>query len=105
MPTRGRVRRLALELCERLETGYAAKTIPALVDDPEFREDAVEAALAAGQQLLDEGDSETARRSQFARAFDHVRESGQVVAPRANSPRLASTSISPSIWGWSSTGG
>ncbi len=75
---RGRVRRLALALCERLDPGFANKLIPGLLDDPEFRDDAVDAALAAGQQAIEEGNSETARHN-FHRAFGHDRTSGQVV--------------------------
>ncbi len=74
----GRVRRLTLVLCDRLEPGYAKKVIPHLLDDPEFRDDAVEMALAAGQQALENGDSETARDA-FDNAFRHARDSGQAV--------------------------
>jgi hypothetical protein len=74
----GRVRRLALLLLERLEPGYTAKLVAGLVDDPEFRPDAVDAALAAGQQALEHGDSEAARDA-FQRAFEHARASQQVV--------------------------
>ena len=72
----GRVRRLALALCDRLEKDYSKRLIPRLLDDPEFRPDAVEAALAAGQQALENGDSETAR-ADFHEAFEHARESTQ----------------------------
>lgn len=74
----GRARRLALSLCDRLDPGFANKIIQGSLDDAEFRVDAIELALAAGQQALDAGDSETAR-AEFQRAFDHAREGGQVV--------------------------
>ena len=74
----GRVRRLALAVCERLQPGYSKKLIPKLLDDPEFRGDAVDAALAAGQQALEGGDSETAR-AEYQQAFEHARASEQVV--------------------------
>lgn len=74
----GRVRRLALALCDRFEPGYSKSLVPRLLDDPEFRNDAVDAALAAGQQAIEQGDSETARAS-FQQAFRHSRESQQTV--------------------------
>ena len=49
---------------------------PRLFADPEFRQDAVETALSAGQQALEGGDSETARE-QFHLAFEHARDGGQ----------------------------
>lgn len=73
-----RVRRLALAVCDSVEPEFSKKTIPRLLDDPEFREDAVEMALAAGQQALDGGDSETARE-EFLRAFEHARDSQQTL--------------------------
>ncbi len=73
----GRVRRLALALCDRLEPGFSQALVPRLLDDPEFREDAVDAALAAAQALT-AGDSEAAREA-FHKAFDHARTSGQVL--------------------------
>ncbi|HEV3137343.1 MAG TPA: hypothetical protein VGZ26_05550 [Pirellulales bacterium] len=72
----GRVRRLALALCDRLEKDYSKRLIPRLLDDPEFRADAVDAALAAGQQALENGDSETARVA-FRQAFEHARDGTQ----------------------------
>lgn len=72
----GRVRRLALTLCDRLDPQYSGTVIPRMLEDPEFREDAVELALAAGQQALTSGDSETAR-SEFRQAFEHSRDSSQ----------------------------
>jgi len=74
----GRVRRLALQLCERLEPGFSKALIPRLLHDPEFRQDAVEVALAAGQLALENGDSETAR-AEFHQAFEHSRDSNQSV--------------------------
>ncbi len=74
----GRVRRLVLALCDRLEPGFAAAFIPARLDDPEFRADAVDAALSAGQTALEDGDSETAR-GLLRQAFEHARTSDQVV--------------------------
>jgi hypothetical protein len=74
----GRARRLALSLCDRLDPRTSQTLIPRLLDDPEFRNDAVDAALVAGQRALDAGDSETAR-AEFHQAFAHSRESNQTV--------------------------
>ncbi|MEX2114265.1 MAG: hypothetical protein WD845_13820 [Pirellulales bacterium] len=74
----GRVRRLVLALCEQLEPGFTATFIPARLDDPEFRADAVDAALATAQTALENGDSETAR-GLLRQAFEHARTSDQVV--------------------------
>lgn len=83
----GRVRRLALALCDRLEPGYRQQVVPGMLDDPEFRADAVDAALDAGTQALTDGDSETAL-DQFERAFEHARQSDQVTGAAANLARL-----------------
>lgn len=78
----GRARRLALVLCDRIDVGFSRTLIPQLVDDAEFRPDAVEAALATGAKALEGGDSETARE-QFHRAFDHARDSQQTLRAAA----------------------
>jgi hypothetical protein len=74
----GRVRRLALGLCDQIEAHFSERWIPRQLDDPEFRADAVEAALEAGSRALADGDSETARDA-FQRAFEHARSSDQCV--------------------------
>lgn len=74
----GRARRLALTLCNRFDDGFSQSLIPRLLDDPEFRGEAVDAALAAGAKALEQGDSETARH-EFHKAFDHARDSQQVL--------------------------
>lgn len=84
---RGRVRRLALALCDRLEPGYRQKLVRGMLDDPEFRADAVDMALAAGGQALTNGDSETARDA-FQRAFEHARQSNQVTNAAGQLARL-----------------
>ena len=83
----GRVRRLALAVCDRLTPGFAESLIPRLLDDLEFRDDAVEAALAAGARALTAGDSEAAR-AEFHTAFDHARESGQLLRAANQLARL-----------------
>jgi hypothetical protein len=78
---------LALALCERLEPGYERKLVRGLLDDPEFRNDAVAMALAAGTEALAAGDSETARDA-FHKAFDAARDSAQVTSAAANLAKL-----------------
>jgi hypothetical protein len=78
----GRVRRLVLGLCDRLDPHYSAELIPRMLDDPEFRDDAVERALVAGQQAVDAGDSEEARDA-FRQAFEHSRDGNQTASAAA----------------------
>jgi len=75
----GRSRRLALELIDRVEPEFGRQFLPGLLDDPEFRADAVDLALAAGEKAKTRGDSADAV-AEFRRAFDHARESGQITA-------------------------
>jgi len=74
----GRVRRLALALCERLEPGFTDAWVPDQFADPEFRADAVDVLLAAGAKAVDSGDS-AAAKGKFTLAFEHARDSQQVV--------------------------
>lgn len=78
----GRVRRAALNLVERLEPGYGAALIPTLFDDPEFRSEAVQAALDAGAKAEDAGDRE-AVLEQYRLAFEHSRSAEQVTKSAA----------------------
>ncbi len=78
----GRVRRLVLGLCDRLDPQYSAQLIPRMLDDPEFRDDAVERALAVGQTAVDAGDSEAARDA-FRQAFEHSRDGNQTARAAA----------------------
>ncbi len=84
---RGRVRRLALALSDRLDPGYRQTVVRGMLDDPEFREDAVDMALTAGEQALTDGDSETAR-DEFQRAFEHARQPNQVTTVAAQLAKL-----------------
>jgi hypothetical protein len=74
----GRARRLALAVCQRVDPTFQDREIPRLLADPEFRDDAVEMALAAGQRALEGGDSEAAR-AELRAAFEHARDSAQVL--------------------------
>jgi hypothetical protein len=84
---RGRVRRLALALCDRSQPGYRDAFVRRLLDDPEFRDDAVDMALAAGGAALAGGDSETAR-DEFQKAFEHARDADQVTGAAASLAKL-----------------
>ncbi|HJT34313.1 MAG TPA: hypothetical protein VJ783_19890 [Pirellulales bacterium] len=78
----GRVRRAVVKLLDRLEPGFAATFQSTRFDDPEFRADAVEAALAAGSEAEASGDREQAL-DQFRRAFEHARAADQVTQAAA----------------------
>jgi hypothetical protein len=73
----GRARRLALELLTRLDTRAPARLIPRLLDDPEFRRDAVAVAIEEGRRATAESNSEKALAS-FLRGFDAARDVDQV---------------------------
>jgi hypothetical protein len=75
----GRARRLALELIDRVEPEFGRRFLPGLLDDPEFRADAVDLALAAGEKAKSRGDS-AAAAAEFRRAFEHARDGGQITA-------------------------
>lgn len=72
---RGRPRRLALAL---LGAEFRAAQLPHWLDDPEFRDDAVAAIVARGDAELRDGSGEAARKS-FQLAFQHARDSDQVL--------------------------
>lgn len=78
----GRVRRAVVKLLDRLQPGFAATFLSTRFDDPEFRADAVEAALTAGSEAEASGDRELAL-DQFRRAFEHARAADQVTQAAA----------------------
>lgn len=78
----GRVRRLALEVLARLDPGTPGKLIPPLLDDPEFRRDAVAVALADGDRAVQAKQSDVAL-AEFSKAFDAARDTDQVRAAAA----------------------
>lgn len=73
----GRPRRLALALIERLEPGFSEQWKPSRLADPEFRYEAVNLALAAGDRLVTAKDTEQAKAA-YRRAFEAARDSAQV---------------------------
>lgn len=73
----GRARRLVLNLCERIDPAFGPSVVPTLVEDPEFRDDAVAALLKAADADREAGRKERAIET-YRKAFRHARESGQV---------------------------
>jgi hypothetical protein len=78
----GRARRLALVLLDRLEPAFGKKLLPELLDDPEFRDDAVAIALARGSEAASSGNA-VAAKSAYRLAFQHARTAAQVTAAAA----------------------
>jgi len=74
---RGRARRLVLDLLERLEPGTTKSLVPGLLDDPEFRDDAVTAALSRGDRAKQAGRTAEAI-AEYRKAFRSARNPGQV---------------------------
>src|SRR5262249_40824351 len=81
----GRVRRLALELVDRLKPGTSAKLYPGWLNDPEFRYEAVALSLDKGAQLAKQKRADEAGVF-FRTAFDASRD---VLQARAAAARLA----------------
>ena len=73
----GRARRLVLRLLDDLTPGYSAALLPDLLDDPEFRNDAVDHVLQRADQARSGGDLDAAQQA-YQIAFDHARDAGQV---------------------------
>ena len=86
----GRVRRRALALVDRLDPEYRAKLIPTLLDDPEFRGDAVEAALVSGAKAEAAAERERAI-GQYRLAFEHARSAEQTTQAAAKLEALGET--------------
>jgi hypothetical protein len=75
----GRVRRLALEWLTRLDPSATTKLVPPLLNDPEFRRDAVSSALERGDRSVEEHQPDRAL-ADYSRAFDAARDVDQVRA-------------------------
>ena len=73
----GRTRRMILQLLDRLSPGFRTKILPDLLDDPEFRSDAVDFVIRRGDQAKARGEMETAK-ADFDLAFKHARDIAQV---------------------------
>lgn len=73
----GRVRRQALATLDRVEPAFRDQFIAAQLDDPEFRSDAVAAALKRAGEAQKRGESAGAKDGYYA-AFRHARDSTQI---------------------------
>lgn len=73
----GRARGLALGLLDRLDPDFRKQWLPQQLDDPEFGYEAISLALAAADKALREKNQDLAK-SEFRKAFENARDSGQV---------------------------
>ena len=73
----GKLRRLVLELLDKLEPEFGKQLLPTLLDDPEFRTDAVNLAMQLGDQELAAKHRELARDA-YRKAFQNARVPAQV---------------------------
>lgn len=89
----GRARRLALTVVDRLDPTFGPTLIPTLLDDREFRDDAVAVALKQGADAAARGDHVAAKHA-FQRAFVHALSPDQVTAAAS---KLQSLGEKPSI--------
>lgn len=89
----GRPRRMVLRLLDSLTPDYRASVLPTLLEDPEFRVDAVAAVLKQGDQARADGDTDAAR-AKFQNAFKHARD---VAGLTAAADRLKSIGVDVNI--------
>lgn len=73
----GRARRLALDLLDRLDPSFKPALLPTLMDDPEFRDDAVAFILKQGDTFAAQKKETDAKRA-YHSAFQHARDVDQV---------------------------
>lgn len=73
----GRVRRLVVDLLEQVDPGTLDGMLPTMLDDPEFREQAIAKLLSSADQEKENGNSQQALRS-YELAFEHARDAAQV---------------------------
>ena len=78
----GRVRRLALDVLVQLDPKTPSKLIPSMLDDPEFRRDAVAVALADGDVAAQAKHVDVALVA-TTKAFDAARDADQIRAAAA----------------------
>lgn len=73
----GRPRELVLALLDKLEPDFRAAWLPTRLDDPDFRFDAVAAALTNGERAMADKQLDQAR-IEFRKAFRAARDANQV---------------------------
>ncbi len=74
----GKARRLVLDLIDRLDPEFTPRFLAEALDDPVFRDQAVELALRRARAAREAGDQDHARRELLA-AFEHARDADQVL--------------------------
>ena len=74
----GRARRLAWDLLDHVDPQFRQQQLPRLLDDREFRSEAVQRVLQQADQSRQAGKSKTAIK-QYRLAFQHARESSQII--------------------------
>ena len=74
---RGKPRRLALSLVDRLDPDFRNHWLPSRLTDPEFRTEAIALVISAGDQALADKDKQTAK-VRFEEAFQYARDRSQV---------------------------
>jgi hypothetical protein len=74
----GRARRLVLAVLDKERPEFRAALLPRLLDDPEFRPDAVDQALKKADGAKRKGDKPAAIAA-YQTAFQHAREPGQLL--------------------------
>jgi hypothetical protein len=86
----GRTRRFALDWLERLRPGAANSMLPGWLHDPEFRYEAVAAAIERAEASLKDGKREEAATS-YRTAYDASRDVTQARAAAAGLKKLGTT--------------
>ena len=78
----GKLRRLVLDLLDKLEPDFGKQLLPTLLDDPEFRTDAINLALQRGDQEL-AAKHRDAAKALYRQAFQSSRTPAQASAAAA----------------------
>ncbi len=74
----GRARRLAWDLLDHVDPQFREQQLPRLLDDREFREEAVQRVLERANQARQDGQVTEAVK-QYRLAFQHARQSSQII--------------------------
>lgn len=74
----GKARRLVLDLIDRFDPEFTPRFLAEALDDPDFRDQAVELALSRATAAREASDEDGARR-ELLTAFEHARDADQVL--------------------------
>ena len=74
----GRTRRLAWDLLDHVDAQFRQQQLPRLLDDREFREEAVQRVLQRADKARQDGHATDAVK-QYQLAFQHARQSSQII--------------------------